>query len=198
MVIAFLFFRRLVEVSPEMVELEKQKKKVYYCGTAFTAALLNQKRNLSTSGSFKSFEKNKLSAENEGRKKRVRVVRAASNVTKISGYGVNYKLWLEGNGATFGDGLFHILMNIETTGSISQAARQMNMSYRAAWGKIKFAEERWGVPLLITQVGGEMGGGARLTPVARELIDKFRRLREVVDSFINYSFQDIFRGWPTL
>lgn len=27
MVIAFLFFRRLVEVSPEMVELEKQKKK---------------------------------------------------------------------------------------------------------------------------------------------------------------------------
>ena len=35
---------------------------------------------------------------------------------------------------------------------------------------------------------------ARLTPVARELVDKFRRLNEVVDSFINYSFQDIFRG----
>ena len=33
------------------------------------------------------------------------------------------------------------------------------MSYRARLGKIKFAEER-GVPLLITQVGGEMGGGA--------------------------------------
>ena len=170
---------------------------MFYCGTGFAAALLNQKRNPGKSGSINSFDENKLGAKNGGRKKKVRVVRSSSNVTKISGCGVNYKLWLEGNGATFGDGLFHILMNIETTGSISQAARQMNMSYRAAWGKIKFAEERWGVPLLITQVGGEMGGGARLTPVARELLDKFRRLHEVVDSFINYSFQDIFRGWLT-
>jgi molybdate transport system regulatory protein len=177
-----------------MGEREKQVKRVYYCGAALAAALLNQKRNRE-SGSLKSFAENKSGAKNEGRKKKVRVVRSASNVTKITGCGVNYKLWLEGNGATFGDGLFHILMNIESTGSISQAARQMNMSYRAAWGKIKFAEERWGVPLLITQVGGEMGGGARLTPVARELVDKFRRLNEVVDSFINYSFQDIFRGW---
>lgn len=179
-----------------MGEREKQKNKVFYCGSA-SAALTDLKKVLVASESLKITDKNRFDVKNEGNKRKVRVVRSASNINKISGCGVNYKLWLEVNGATFGDGLFHILINIDTTGSISQAARQMNMSYRAAWGKIKFAEERWGVPLLITQVGGEMGGGARLTPVARELLNRFRRLREVVDSFINYSFKDIFQGWPT-
>lgn len=109
---------------------------------------------------------------------------------------VEHKIWLEKDGAIFGDGLFKLLSNVAGLGSISQAAREMGMSYRAAWGKIKVAEGRWGVPLVITQVGGEMGGGAKLTPEADELLKRFRRLRQEVDNFVQNTFQEIFRGWP--
>ncbi len=105
------------------------------------------------------------------------------------------KIWLEKDKAIFGAGLFKLLSQISGLGSISQAAKGMGMSYRAAWGKIKVAERRLGVPLVITQVGGEMGGGARLTPEADELLKKFDRLWQEVDSFAEKSFKEIFRGW---
>ncbi|HUW64131.1 MAG TPA: LysR family transcriptional regulator [Spirochaetia bacterium] len=109
---------------------------------------------------------------------------------------VKHKLWLEKNGGIFGEGLFQLLSNVAGLGSISHAAREMGMSYRAAWGKIKMAEDGFGVPLVITHVGGEMGGGARLTPAADELLIKYRRFQELVDTFVQNSFQETFRGWP--
>ncbi|BAF60806.1 N-terminal domain of molybdenum-binding protein [Pelotomaculum thermopropionicum SI] len=107
-----------------------------------------------------------------------------------------YKIWLEKEGAILGEGLFELLSKISSAGSISQAAREMGMSYRAAWGKIRLAEKRLGLPLVITQVGGELGGGARLTPQADELMEKFSRLRREARAFIDNLFNEIFRGWP--
>ena len=107
-----------------------------------------------------------------------------------------HKIWLEKDGAIFGDGLFKLLSNVAVFGSISQAAREMGMSYRAAWGKIKLAEKCWRVPLVLTQVGGEMGGGAKLTPEADGLLQRYRRLRQEVERFVERSFDDIFQGWP--
>lgn len=108
---------------------------------------------------------------------------------------LGYKIWLEKDKAIFGAGLFKLLSQISGLGSISQAAKGMRMSYRAAWGKIKMAEKRLGMPLVITQVGGEMGGGARLTPEAEELLNKFDRLWHEVDNFAENSFKEIFKGW---
>ena len=52
------------------------------------------------------------------------------------------KLWLEVDGAVvFGGGRVALFQAIEETGSIKQAAEKLNMSYRAAWGKIKATEE---------------------------------------------------------
>jgi molybdate transport system regulatory protein len=107
---------------------------------------------------------------------------------------VEHKVWLEKEGAVFGDGLFKLLSNVARLGSISWAAREMGMSYRAAWGKIKSAEEHWGVALVVTQVGGEMGGGAKLTPEAEELLKRFQKLRQEVDLFVRNSFNEIFQG----
>lgn len=113
-----------------------------------------------------------------------------------AGLSAKHKLWLEKNGAIFGDGLYNILVKVKDTGSISQAAREMSMSYRAAWGKIKVAERHWGVSLVVTQVGGEMGGGAKLTPSADELLKRYRKFQREVDSFIQNSFRVTFQGWP--
>ncbi|NLI14129.1 winged helix-turn-helix domain-containing protein [Pelotomaculum propionicicum] len=121
-------------------------------------------------------------------------VRGTSYDTGAAALSAKHKLWLEKNGAIFGEGLFNILIKVKDTGSISQAAREMSMSYRAAWGKIKVAEKHWGVPLLVTQVGGEMGGGAKLTPGAEELLRRYREFQREVDSFIQNSFEQIFQG----
>ncbi|WP_066636653.1 winged helix-turn-helix domain-containing protein [Desulfolucanica intricata] len=95
-----------------------------------------------------------------------------------------YKVWLEREGVILGEGLYNLLIQIKKTGSISRAAAGLNMSYRSAWGKIKEAEKRWGVNLVKTWVGGETGGGAKLTGQAVQLINQYDKFRLEVDKAI--------------
>jgi molybdate transport system regulatory protein len=101
-----------------------------------------------------------------------------------AGFGINYKLWLEKNGMAFGEGFFKILLYVSMSRSMAQAAREMGMSYRSVWGKIKTAENAWGVQLVNTQVGGEMGGGASLTPEARELLRTYNKIKEEMEQMV--------------
>jgi len=94
---------------------------------------------------------------------------------------VSCKIWLEKDGAVFGESLYNILMCINSSSSIAQAARKMGMSYRLVWGKIRAAENNWGIPLVLTQVGGEMGGGTSLTPQAKELLRKYHSIKHKFD-----------------
>ncbi|MEW5952943.1 MAG: LysR family transcriptional regulator [Bacillota bacterium] len=110
------------------------------------------------------------------------------------GFSVGFKIWLDKNGVIIGDGIFKLLINIKVTGSISRASREMGMSYRAAWGKIKTAEAHGGIKLISTQVGGEMGGGAVLTPEGEELVQKYGLLRQEVNRAVQNIFEQIFRG----
>lgn len=105
---------------------------------------------------------------------------------------VGYKVWLEWDDTVFGDGLFNLLQHIHDMGSISAAAREMNMSYRAAWGKIKTAQKRWDIQLVETKVGGEQGGGATLTPPALELLKRYRGFRKELDDTIEKVFTNNF------
>ncbi|HOV78948.1 MAG TPA: LysR family transcriptional regulator [Bacillota bacterium] len=111
-------------------------------------------------------------------------------------FDVGYKIWLERNGAVLGDGLLKLLSNVHSAGSISRAASEMGMSYRAAWGKIKAAEANLGVSLVVTRVGGEAGGGSKLTPEAEELLKRFRRLKQEVERFMLNINTKVFEGWP--
>lgn len=104
---------------------------------------------------------------------------------------VRYKIWLEENGdQVFGEGLFLLLARTQQTGSLHRAALDMNMSYRYAWGKIKKAEKRLGRKLLTTQTGGEGGGGARLTPLAEDLVNRYRAFNKEVQASILRLFAD--------
>lgn len=114
--------------------------------------------------------------------------------TACTDFDVDYKLWLKKNGAIFGSGLFKLLKHVGACGSISQAAREMGMSYRAAWGKIKDAESRWKMTLVYTRVGGELGGGARLTPGAEELLEKYGSLKQELDLAVQNTIETIFGG----
>jgi len=100
-----------------------------------------------------------------------------------------YKIWLEKDDGVQGDGFFQLLEQIKKNGTIAAAAESMGMSYRAAWGKIKAAEKQWCMPLVTTKVGGDTGGGARLTPQASDLLQRFFRFRQDVDSEIAKIFK---------
>lgn len=78
----------------------------------------------------------------------------------------------------FGDALGHgpsdkridILRGIGRTGSISQAARDAAVSYKAAWQAIATLTNLAGVPLVARAVGGAGGGGATLTDAGQQLL----------------------------
>ena len=79
----------------------------------------------------------------------------------------------------FGDALGHgmsdkridILRGIGRSGSISQAAREAGVSYKAAWQAVATLTNLAGVPLVARAVGGAGGGGASLTAHGMQLLE---------------------------
>ena len=78
-----------------------------------------------------------------------------------------------------------ILRGIAQSGSISQAARDVGVSYKAAWQAIDTLTNLAGVPLVERSVGGVGGGGAQMTAAGHELLqaaEAMARLRsELLD-----------------
>jgi molybdate transport system regulatory protein len=107
---------------------------------------------------------------------------------------VKSKVWLEKNGKlVFGTGKYLILKTIAETGSINQAAKVLNMSYRHIWSYASSIEKRLSYPLLAKNKGGRNGGGAVLTDSARELLEKYEKLDQEVKAFADKRFKEIFK-----
>lgn len=75
-----------------------------------------------------------------------------------------------------GIGKIRLLEAIENAGSLSQAARDIGMSYRRAWLLIDSMNAEFDTPVMSATVGGSHGGGAKLTSFGRELIKAYRKL----------------------
>jgi molybdate transport system regulatory protein len=73
-----------------------------------------------------------------------------------------------------GPGKIALLEGIYRTGSLSQAARDLGMSYRRAWQLLASLNASFREPVAVTATGGAGGGGARLTRFGRELIGFYR------------------------
>ncbi|MFZ5590566.1 MAG: winged helix-turn-helix domain-containing protein [Bacillota bacterium] len=114
----------------------------------------------------------------------------------VTGFNPGCKFWLEKGGRVYGDGLFNLLLLVREKGSISAAASELGMSYRAAWGKIKQAERSWGLKLVETRVGGECGGGAALTREAQDLLHRYEQYRQEAARAVRRVFHQLFE-WKT-
>jgi molybdate transport system regulatory protein len=104
-----------------------------------------------------------------------------------------FKIWLEKDGGVaFAEGRRMLLEAVDRLGSLNAAAKELGMSYRAAWGKIKATEKALGIKLLEVTTGGKGGGGAVLTPEAKELILKYKHFSDKMSSLMEKEFRHIF------
>ena len=99
---------------------------------------------------------------------------------------IDGRFWLTKEGQSFlGSGRIELLERIDKIGSIHAAAKEMKMSYKAAWERINGMNALADQPLIERTTGGKGGGGTKLTPYARELIATFHRFNELHRQFID-------------
>ena len=72
-----------------------------------------------------------------------------------------------------GPGKADLLRAIDETGSISAAARQMEMSYRRAWLLVDTMNQTFKEPVVVTLTGGKAGGGAAVTAFGKEVLQRY-------------------------
>ncbi len=101
--------------------------------------------------------------------------------------------WAEVNGeVVLSDWRVRLLQAIDEAGSISGAAQHLDIPYRLAWDRIHEMERRLGQPLVDAQVGGAGGGGATLTPLARDLIRRWSDYRQGLEALVAQRFDAAF------
>ncbi len=91
----------------------------------------------------------------------------------------------------FGPGKAELLEGIRRSGSISQAAKSMNMSYRRAWQLVETMNHSFLYPLVETQKGGTHGGGATVTDFGEKILNQFRRMEENARQIVEHDFEEI-------
>lgn len=76
----------------------------------------------------------------------------------------------------FGPGKADLLERIASEGSISKAAKSMDMSYSRAWQLVDAMNQSFRKPLVESTAGGKKGGGAVLTKLGEEVLSQFRKM----------------------
>lgn len=79
-------------------------------------------------------------------------------------------------GNFLGDTRIRLLEAIEAHGSISQAAKAVPLSYKAAWDAVDTMNNLADEPLVVRSTGGRNGGGTSLTDYGRKAVALYRAL----------------------
>ena len=77
-----------------------------------------------------------------------------------------------------GPGKVDLLESIDQVGSISEAARQSNISYRRAWNMVDTMNKCFNEPLVESVTGGKGGGGAVLTILGKKVVEIYRNMEK--------------------
>lgn len=81
-----------------------------------------------------------------------------------------------GDVIALGPGKITLLEAIAATGSLTAAAKQIDMSYRRAWLLLHELNDALKTPAVDSAKGGQHGGGSALTEVGQRVIDLYRRI----------------------
>ena len=96
------------------------------------------------------------------------------------------RLWIENDGETYLSwGRVVLLERIGEYGSVSAAAKSMQMSFSHAWHLVEAMNALAPKPLVEKQAGGRQGGGAWLTETGKQTIHDFWQLVGRFQSWID-------------
>ncbi len=98
-----------------------------------------------------------------------------------------------GDDEAVGPGKIALLERIDESGSLSQAARELTMSYRRAWQLLESLNAAFREKVAQTSKGGRGGGGATLTPFGHELIETYRAFERDMQTRAARRFKPIAR-----
>lgn len=85
---------------------------------------------------------------------------------------------LLGDDIALGPGKAELIEHIARTGSISAAARAMDMSYTRAWKLVRTMNASFSGPLVDCTRGGRAGGSATVTALGRQVVRLYRRMEK--------------------
>jgi molybdate transport system regulatory protein len=107
--------------------------------------------------------------------------------TKANAFALRPRLRVQrGKEIALGPGKVELLEFIRATGSIAEAAKQMDMSYMRAWSLVKTMEKCFHARLVTVERGGTARGGARLTAMGERAIELYRRMeRESIKATVD-------------
>ena len=88
-------------------------------------------------------------------------------------------------------GRVHLLKAIQKTGSLSKAAKSLNISYKKAWQLLDSVNKSAKKPVTINSIGGKGGGGAELTDYGKSLIKAFDEINKGCWAFLDAQLKKI-------
>jgi molybdate transport system regulatory protein len=95
------------------------------------------------------------------------------------------ELWLSVHGQVLGGASrIGLLRAVAQTGSITQGAKQVGMSYKAAWDAIDTMNNLAGEPLVARSTGGRGGGSTTLTARGARLVERYAQLDALHRRFV--------------
>ena len=107
-------------------------------------------------------------------------------------YKIKSRIWIESDGdVLLGEGRVNLLKAIEKTGSLSKAAKSLNISYKKAWQLIDSVNKSAKEPLTINSIGGKGGGGAELTSYGKSMVIAFDTINKNCWEFLDQQIEKI-------
>lgn len=101
-------------------------------------------------------------------------------------YKIKSRIWIEfEDKVLLGEGRVQLLKEIDKTGSLSQAAKEIDISYKKAWELLNSINLSAKQPVTINSVGGKGGGGAELTEYGKSLISAFEEINQNCWKFLD-------------
>jgi len=94
-------------------------------------------------------------------------------------------------GSYVGPGKIELLEAVRDSGSLSQAARNIGMSYRRAWLLLESINASFREPATLSSTGGKGGGGVTVTHFGLALIGRYRELEQDIATLAVRRLQEI-------
>ncbi len=121
--------------------------------------------------------------------------RSAAKRTRTETPSLRGKIWIEiGGRPALTDAGADLLEQLDVCGSVSEAARRLRFSYRRAWMLVDAMNKKWHAPLVTKSIGGERGGGTKLTPLGRIVLRSYRDLQLRLEHLLDRSTEGFIRS----